>query len=385
VSDLLVLSLGTTRGLRLHDAQLVALAREAGADVSAVGVRLGAAGVLRRGYPANDLVEALAARRALAGALRRFAPRALIISTTTAALLARCGGLPYAVWLDSPARSNRPGVRNAPLHVIERRRLAEARLVLVLSGRAIDALPRGAAPAVVVCPPLVPPPLAPAPGACGLAPGALGLRQAAARERLAVAYVPDPKAKGLELLARAWELLARVGARGLAGRLGCRGGRLVVCGIAPERARAFLAARGVPVAAGLEFSGMLEPAGFSALLSRARVFVSAAAWEDFGQAPLQALDHGAALVCAPAGGPFPALWIARELEPGFVAPVRTPEALAGALASALDSDEARLAAYRAAAQEHLRPFRHGEQLRRMRELVLPALLGDSGRPEALPA
>ena len=44
--------------------------------------------------------------------------------------------------------------------------------------------------------------------------------------------------------------------------------------------------------------------GFRACSSFA-AFVSAAEWEDFGIAPLEALDRGAVLVCAPAGGPFP--------------------------------------------------------------------------------
>ena len=64
---------------------------------------------------------------------------------------------------------------------------------------------------------------------------------------------------------------------------------------------------------GMELTGMLAADDFAALLGRARVSLSAARWEDFGQAPLQALDHGAALVSAPAGGPFPALAVAREL------------------------------------------------------------------------
>ena len=85
--DVLVLSLGTTRGLRLAGAELVDMLREAGASVAAAGTRIGLTNALRRAYPVNDVVEALAARRALASGMRRFEPRALVVSTTTAALL----------------------------------------------------------------------------------------------------------------------------------------------------------------------------------------------------------------------------------------------------------------------------------------------------------
>ena len=122
MTDLLLVSLGTTRGLRLSDAQLVAMLREAGASVEAVATRIGWTNALRRGYPVNDFVEAIAARRALNAGLRRYRPRALVLSSTTVALLIGDPGVPFAVWLDSPARLNRPGVLNAPLHRLDRRR-----------------------------------------------------------------------------------------------------------------------------------------------------------------------------------------------------------------------------------------------------------------------
>ena len=76
------------------------------------------------------------------------------------------------------------------------------------------------------------------------------------------------------------------------------------------------------------------------------MFVSAAAWEDFGIAPLEALDRGAALVGAPGGGPFPGLAIARSLAPSFVAEDRDAASLARALEAAFAADDAVLAAYR---------------------------------------
>jgi glycosyltransferase involved in cell wall biosynthesis len=356
--DVLVLSLGTTRGLRIADAQLASIVRQAGASVAVVGTRIGATNRLRRGYPVNDIVEAIAARRALDSGLRRHRPRAAVLSSTTAAMLAGAPAVPFAVWLDSPARLNRPGRRNALLHVLERRQLARARIVLVLSHEAVAALPAGAAPAVVVSPPLTaPPPPAGSPPLTAPPP------RAGSPGEIVVAYTPDPKARDLELVCAAWATAAAPGAR------------LVVTGISAERARAFLRRRGVEPPPGLELAGMLPQAEFRALLLRARVFLSAARWEDFGQTPLQALDCGAAIVSAPAGGPFPALAIARQLAPRFVAPDRSPRALAAALEAALAASESELDAYRAAARERLAPYREAAVVERVREQVLPVLLG----------
>jgi len=344
--DVLVLSLGTTRGLRLANADLVDMLREAGATVAAVGTRIGLTNALRRAYPVNDVVEAIAARRALGSALRRFQPRALVVSTTTAALLIGDPGVPFAVWLDSPARLNRPGLASVPLHRLERRQLTRARVLMPHSPDAIAALPVGAAPTVMISPPV---PMTPTPSA--------------AREPIAVGYTPDPKAKGLALLCSAWEQ-ARL-----------PGTRLVIAGIPRERALEFLASRGVRLPPGAELVGMLPQPSFRDLLSRARVFVSAAEWEDFGVAPLEAIDRGAALVCAPGGGPFPGLGIARSLAPDFVAADRDPATVARALEAAFATDDGELAAYRVAARAALEPYRPQRLVARLQEEVLPALLG----------
>jgi glycosyltransferase involved in cell wall biosynthesis len=348
VSDLLLVSLGTTRGLRLADAQLVDMLREAGASVAAVGTGIGMTNALRRAYPVNDVVEAVAARRALATGLRRERPRAVVFSTTTAALLAGRLEVPFAVWLDSPARLNRPGLASLPLHALERRQLARARVLLPHTPGAVEVLPVGSAPTV-----LIPPPIPAAPAVSG----------EGAREPLAIGYTPDPKAKGLALLCAAWEQ-ARV-----------PDARLLIAGIERERAVEFLARRGAGLPAGAELAGMLPQASFRDLLARARVFVSAAAWEDFGIAPLEALDRGAVLVGAPGGGPFPGLAIARSLAPSFVAEDRDPGSLARALESAFAADDATLAAYRVGARHALEPYRPEASIKRLREEVLPALLG----------
>jgi glycogen synthase len=211
----------------------------------------------------------------------------------------------------------------------------------------VAALPRDAAPSV-----LVPPPIAPAP------------QPRDDREAFAVGYTPDPKAKGLALLCAAWEQAALADVR------------LLIAGIPPERARAFLARRGMDLPAGVELVGMLPQPQFRDLLARALVFVSAAQWEDFGIAPLEALDRGAVLVGAPAGGPFPALVLARTLAPEFVAAERSAVALAGALQAAFAAPPDRLAAYRQTARAALEPYRPEASVARIRAEVLPALLGE---------
>ncbi len=76
------------------------------------------------------------------------------------------------------------------------------------------------------------------------------------------------------------------------------------------------AARDAPP--GVRFTGRLEPDAYRALVRRARVFVAAPRREDFGIAPLEALADGCLLVTTPSPGPYPALGLARELDPRLV-------------------------------------------------------------------
>jgi glycosyltransferase involved in cell wall biosynthesis len=330
------------------DEQLLGQLERAGATVAAVSVSRGAADRLRRGYPLNDLVEMHASRRALLTALARHEPRAIVISSTTAAMAVPRLPMPYAVRLDAPARMNRPGARNAFLHQLERRSLARARLTLPLSQAAVAELPPRSAPAVVVSPPVEssgPP------------------REE--RERVAVAYVPDPKAKGLDVLAAGWA----------AARLP-DDARLEVYGLGPEWARAHLRRTGVPEPAGLELRGTVPASEFRARIRAARVYAAGARWEDFGQAPLEALADGALLATVPSGGPFEALRLALELnEPALIAPKLDGEALGGAIRAAFELPEERVRAYRAAARERLRPFAAQAVQKTVEHEVLPRLIG----------
>jgi Glycosyl transferases group 1 len=343
--DVLLLSLGTTLGWRAADAVFVEQLRSAGGTVAAATVRMGATARLRRAYPVTDLVEALAARRALRAAVRRHRPRSLVISSTTAAMLADPEGLAYAVRLDAPARLNRPGPQNLGLHALERRALSRARLVLPWSRAALSALPHSAARAVVVPPPV-----------------ARSGDRGAERERLAVAYTPDVKAKGLDVVCAAWA------------EAGLEDARLLVFGVEHERALSHLRRVGVAPPPGVEFKGKTPPAEFRAALRRARAYVGGARWEDFGMAPLEALADGALLVTVPSGGPFEALSLARELAPELVAGAVDPAPLGGAVRAAFALPEERVERYRTEALRAIEPFRPPAVARVVAEVVVPMLL-----------
>lgn len=404
MTDILLLSLGTTVGLRAGDEALASLIREAGATVEIAQVQLGATAALRRAYPVTDLVEAASARRTLARALPQVAPRAVIFSSTTSSLLANDPGVPYAVRIDAPARLNRPGARNALQHALERRRMRAARLVLPFSRIAADALPRGAAPAVVLPQPIESSDAALDGGRGGGEPAVVlpqpiessGTREPSdTREPLVVAYTPDPKAKGLDLAVAAW---ARAGLAGAepswsgsgvhgtdtgvhgansdASERAVRGAtRMEVFGISPELARRHLARHGIPEPPGVVWRGRVTAAEFREALRQAHVFLTAARWEDFGFAQLEALADGALLVCGATGGPFEALAHARELSGALCTTDLQPESLAAALRCAFEMPDADAARYRAAAQERIAAYRPEAVRAIIAERVLPTLLG----------
>ena len=344
--DVLLLSLGTTLGWRVADSLFVDQLERAGARTVAVSVRMGASARLRRAYPVTDLVEAVAARRALRAALRRHRPRVLAISSTTAAMLADVQGLPFAVRLDAPAALNRPGAHNAPLHALERRTLCDARLVLPWSRAAREALPAASAPAVVVPPPVE-----------------RSGEALQSRDRIAVAYTPDVKAKGLDVVCAAWA------------RAGIEDARLLVFGVERHAARSHLARTGTPAPATVEFRGKRPAGEFRATVRRSLVYAGGARWEDFGQAPLEALADGALLATVPSAGPFEALELARDLAPELVAPSLDPVALAGALRRAFALPEHEVRRYRQRAAALLEPYRPEAIQRVVEREVLPPLLG----------
>ena len=325
--DVALVSLGTTAGLRRADEAFADGLRSAGIGCEVAPVRIGRSGALRRQRTITDIVESLAARAA-----RAEEAQVTIYSTVTAALLQPRRG-PYAVRFDSPAALNRPGLSGAWQRRAERRALRDARALLPWSDAAGQAAP-GDAPRVVVPVPVE------------------EMRGRDERDIDALAYAGDPKKRGLDRICRAWRA----------------GARLVVGGIEPDRAEAWLSRRGIAPPAGVEFIGMVERAAWLELAGRARIFVNASTWEDYGIAQLEALSAGALLATVPSSGPYAALPIARELEPALV-DADLGSAVAAGLALSADD----VARYRERAAAALASYRPAAVQRVIAERVVPAL------------
>ena len=342
--DIALVSLGTTMGWRRADEGFAELVREAGASCQVVPVRIGVAGRLRRNMALTDLVEARAARRSAVG----IRARAVVYSSVTAALLQRPAG-PYAVRFDTIAALNRPGLGGAWQRSREKRVLAGARLLLPWSdtaGSAARAVLGGGPPAAVVPPPVP------------------ELEPCAERDLDAVAYAGNPDKRGLDLLCEAWPAAPE-------------GARLVVGGIDAEAARRFLRRRGVPEPGGVEWAGPLPPERWLDTVARARLFVNASRYEDWGLAQMEALAAGVPLATLPTPGPNVALPLARRLGPELVASELGAEPLARAVRAGLSLDDGARAAYAARARELLAPYRREAAARVVRDEVVPALLTES--------
>src|SRR5215218_10672000 len=143
-ADVLLVSLGSTAGLRSADGALAASMRRAGA-----AVEVAVAPPVRewRTLAGIELAWALSARRAAAAAVAEHAPRAVLYSSTTAALL---GPVPGAIRFDAPAAGNRPGRHGLWQRPVERRRFAAAPLLVPWSEGGLAEAPRPDAFAVVV-------------------------------------------------------------------------------------------------------------------------------------------------------------------------------------------------------------------------------------------
>jgi Glycosyl transferases group 1 len=344
--DVMIVSLGSTAGLRRADEELREALGRAGASVAVARARPPAA---IRTMMLTDLAWARAARAAademLAG---RYAisARAVIYSSTTAALLWR---RPGAIRFDATAAGNRPGRHGLWQRPLERRRLRQAPLLLPWSEgglREAPAAARAGGDALVL--PVAVEPSGPAQATPG-----------GTRDIAAVTYAANPAKKGLARVLSAWRRVR--GRRRAPGS----GEELLVAGTSEQAlARAGLTCAREP---GIRVVGSLPPEEFRALLRRARVLVSAPTREDYGIVQLEALADGCQLVTTAAPGPYAALPIARRLDGRLVG-----EDLASGLLAALDHP---LADYAPRARRALLPFSRHATDRIVREELLPRLLG----------
>ncbi len=354
--DVLIVSLGSTEGLRTADEELEDSLRRAGANVA-----------LARPYPPTairtmmltDLVWARAARAAAAHMLRqlqRSPPRAIVYSSTTAALL---WPRPGAIRFDATAAGNRPGRDGLWQRPLERRKLRQAPLLLPWSEGGVREAPASAVGgdrAIVLPVPVQPSgPAEPT------------------RDIAAITYAANPAKKGLERVLAAWrsvrgelagdELAAGTEAGASATAASAE---LVVAGASPEELR--LAGFDLEGEEGVRVVGALSTERYRALLRRARVFLCAPRREDYGIAQLEALADGCLLVTTPAPGPYVALPIARALDPRLVS-----EDLNDALRVAL---EAPLPDYTQRALRALAPFGRDATDTLVVQRVLPRLLAE---------
>ncbi len=323
-ADVLLVSLGSTAGLRAADAALAASLYGAGARVA---VAAAARPREVRTLALTDLVWARAARAAARAGIAEHAPRALLYSSTTAALLGPRTG---AIRFDALAAVNRPGRHGPWQRSLEARRLRGATVLVPWAPASLEGAPGAHAPAVVVPVPVE---------RSGPA--------APARDLAVVTYGADARKKGLDHVLAAWAQVRRPGEE------------LVVAGT--DRLPP-----GAEAVGGVRAAGLLPPAEFRALLRRARIFACAPRREDFGIVQLEALADGCLLATTPAPGPYAALPIARLLDPRLVA-----DDLAGPLRSALDAPRADYAERAAAA---LAAFAPAAVDRVVAEELLPALL-----------
>lgn len=315
--DVLLVSLGSTPGLRIGDDALAGAMTRAGASV-----RIARAQAPRevRTFMLTDLLWARAARTATVAALREEDPRAVLYSTTTAALL---WPRPGAIRFDVPAADNRPGRHGVWQRPLERRRLRQAPLLVPISADVRH-------PLGIVVPPTVDPSGPPAPE----------------RDIAAITYGTNPEKKGLGRILEAWRRARHADEE------------LLVGGVAGEDAD------------GVRYLGRLPtPDDYRALLRRARVFVAAPLWEDWGMAQMEALADGCLLVTLASPGPYAALPLARGLDRRLV--VRDPDALAGAIRTALDDP---VADYAQRAASLLAPYGTPSVDALVADRLLPALL-----------
>ena len=323
--DVLIVSLGSTAGLRASDAELAASLRRAGAVVE---IAAAAAQPRVRTFAYTDWRWARAASSAAVTGIAAHDPRAIIYSTTTAALLwPKAGAIRY----DAPAAATRPGRHGIWQRPRERERLSQSKLLIATSQGTLDETPKPHAASLVV-------PIA-------VEPSGLG-EPWSQREFAAITYAADPGKKGLDRVLAAWAVARRDRET------------LVVAGLDEARLR--------PVPAGVIAAGVLERGAYRQLLLRSKLFVTAPRREDHGIAQLEALADGCLLVTTPAPGPYAALPIARKLDARLVT-----DDLATGIRAALDEPAPR---YVDRSIPLLEPFTRASVDRVVKAELLPRLL-----------
>ncbi len=351
--DILYIASGTTAGLRIADQSMLDALTSCGVRIACVTsdfrLPFGLRDQLRRSLLATDAYECIELGRVSRRGVRAYRPSAIVYSSTHAALLgAHDSATPVAIRFDTPARLSRRGPGFSVEHRLERRRFAEAKLLLPTGAEVPpevgELLPSG--------PQVVPLPIP-------IERAALEHR----RDPIVLTYAAPPGKKGLDLVVRAWEQVAPANRR------------LVITGTPREEGLRHLARHGLGEPREVEWAGLLSPDQFRALTRRAEIYLAGSRYENYGIAQLEALANGALLVTVPSAGPFAALSMARKLAPETVAPETSGEGLATALRAAVGIDENDRRRYRETAGSLLAAHSEAELITRLQQRVLPVLLG----------
>lgn len=351
--DILYVATGTTAGLLRGDDSLLRALDACGVSVRytipSYSLPRGARRLVSRSLLTIDVHESLALRVVTSRALRRERARAVIYTSSVAAMLQprSVRNQAVAIRFDTPARLGRQGRMFAHEHWLEQRRFRQARILLPWGNQVVPEVASVLPPdtAIVALPiPIDRPPLR------------------HYREPFAITYAGSPAKKGLDLVVRAWSM-AEVGDR-----------NLLVAGIEADPGRRFLRQHGLEEPPNVEWLGLIAPGDFRALTQRAELYIAASRYENYGIAQLEALADGALLVTLPSPGPFAAESLNRRLAPALVGSSFSAEALADSLDAAIRLEPAQRDAYRARAHEMLRGHSHEHLEDRVRANVLPVLL-----------
>ena len=144
--DILVVGNEGTTGWGSAARELIASFERAGASVASVGT--GPTPQVRT-FMLTDLAQARAARRVASRAIAELGPAAVVYCSITSALLWPATG---AIWLDTLCAENRPGRHGLWQRPVERRRLEQAPVVMVMSPRSLAPLDGRAHPESVLVP-----------------------------------------------------------------------------------------------------------------------------------------------------------------------------------------------------------------------------------------
>jgi hypothetical protein len=304
--------------------------------------------VHRMGAPGNDIYQAACLAGAAVHALQEVRPRAIIYSSSHAALLQPRRSMREAVWLDGPIANMRAGVRNAPIRALERTR--QSRLDLAM-GMSLQHLEARTAPLRCKTRVALHSPVDPSSPEARLPPGL--------EPPFAVTYVSSPGGKGLDLAVDAW-------------RRAEPGMPLVVTGITAEAVTAYI---GSPLPATLRVIGPVSRPMQRAIVRHAAFYVSASRSEQYGIAQLEALADRVRLVSVPSRGVSDQVTLARRLHPMLVAQDVSSESLAISIANAIGMTAQEVSAYQARAADVMSSYSYVSFKRRLEQDVVPLLLG----------